>query len=195
MENSKVALIDLDGTTANYDKAMLEALSKIGAPGEQVDPSMFHDHAAPHIVARQKLIRNAPGFWRNLERIELGFKVVQWMREIGYTLHVLTKGPRSSQNAWTEKAQWTVDNIPDAAITVTSDKSLVYGTVLFDDFPPYFMGWLENRSRGLVVCLDHPHNRDIVHPNVVRYDGTNDDRIKEVLLKAYNRPSGESVNY
>jgi hypothetical protein len=45
---------------------------------------------------------------------------------------------------------------------------LVYGKVLYDDFPPYILRWLEWRPRGKVLMLDAQHNRDFTHPNVFR---------------------------
>ena len=57
--------------------------------------------------------------------------------------------------------------MPLADVTVTHDKGLVYGKVLFDDYPPYIERWLEHRPRGKVLMLETPYNRSFSHPNVL----------------------------
>lgn len=188
-ETDRIALIDLDGTVADYDSAMTNAMDRLRAPGEPVWTGWVDD-VPPHIKARQALIKSQPGFWRNLPRLDLGFHIVEELRHLGFTLHVLTKGPRASKNAWTEKAEWCEAHLPDAAITVSQDKSLVYGRVLVDDFPPYFQSWLRVRPRGLVVCVAHPWNMGFSSEQVFRYDGTNREELHEKLRHAYDRPSG-----
>lgn len=191
----RVALIDLDGTVADYDKSMNEWQQKLASPTETI-PFTRMDHETPWLEARRKLIQRIPGFWKNLQPIQHGFDVVEVMREIGYSLHVLTKGPTSTSNAWGEKLEWCQEYIPDAAVTVSGDKSLVYGRVLFDDFPPYYTAWLRVRPRGLVVCLAHAWNEryapegDLTHPQVFRYDGTNKDELVIRLQAAYDRQGG-----
>lgn len=175
----KIALIDLDGTVADYDAAMTAAMRALQSPEERPYEDRYGGGAAEplHLEARRKVIQRQSGFWRKLRPIPVGFEVVAEMRAIGFTLHVLTKGPRASTNAWSEKVEWCAEHLPDAAVTITGDKSLVYGRVLLDDYPPYFEGWLTSRPRGLVVCVAHAWNADYAaggskeHPNVLRYDG------------------------
>jgi hypothetical protein len=72
-------------------------------------------------------------------------------------------------------------------VTITNDKGLVYGKVLVDDFPDYIISWLKHRPRGLIIMPAHDFNKDFKHPNVVRYDGTNIEEVKERLLKQFNK--------
>lgn len=165
--SENVANVDLDGTTANYNDAMLAALETMRSPHEPKLDDPFKD-TPPWLDARMMYVKNRPGFWSNLSPIPLGMKTLDVLRETGYRLNVLTKGPVRTTIAWTEKAEWARRNIPDAQVTITEDKGLVYGKVLFDDWPGYIKRWLVWRKRGLVLMLDHPWNQDFDHPNVVR---------------------------
>jgi 5'(3')-deoxyribonucleotidase len=193
----RIALIDLDGTLADYDKALRIALAPLQSPGEP--PYGERDVEQPHIEARRKLIQSQPGFWRGLDPIPLGFHIVDELRARGFSLHVLTKGPQSNPLAWSEKVEWCTRYLPDAVVTVTGDKSLVYGRVLVDDYAPYFMKWLAVRPRGLVLCVAHAWNEDFAvggpraQPNIIRYDGTNLAAVREAISRAYDRPSGASL--
>jgi 5'(3')-deoxyribonucleotidase len=187
----KIALVDLDGSTADYDSAMQHRLELLKSPGESDE---YHNSIVPeYIKARCNLIRNQPGFWRELLPIAEGLRVVELLRETGFHIKALTKGPTSVPPAWQEKVEWCRRHIPYASVIITEDeKSMVYGRVLFDDFPPYFLPWLRVRPRGLVICLAQPWNVGINHPNVVRYDGTNFDLIRDVVQSAYDRAPGKS---
>jgi 5'-nucleotidase len=191
----KVALIDLDGTLADYHAACMAGLRALLAPGEElVDPWMIDRDDRPEWVnVRRDMVSNQPGFWRNLARIEDGFSVLDVLRNIGYSLMVLTKGPVRKTSAWTEKVDWCAQHLPGVAVTVTHDKSLVYGRVLFDDYPEYIVPWLRHRPRGLVAMLDQPWNRSFQHPQVVRVprpflpDSSGGLVVRAQLVTAYNR--------
>lgn len=193
----KVALIDLDGTVADYDKAMTAEMRKIQHPTEVPYSTRMNNGEEPaYMMARRKMIQSRPGFWRNLEQLKLGFEILSEIRKIGFNLHILTKAPSLREqnaptfpeaNAWSEKAIWSMENIPDALVHLSSDKSLMYGRVLMDDWPPYFLKWLAVRPRGLVVSVAQLWNKDVDHPNVIRYDGSNREEVYSRLLEAYNR--------
>ena len=114
---SKIALIDMDGTIADFDKAMSAKLEQLRLPLGY----------SPEFKEICSLIKESPGFWRNLEKIEAGFHVLDIMRDIGFSLNILTKGPERSTNAWTAKVEWCQEHVPDAPITISQDKSIVYG--------------------------------------------------------------------
>ncbi len=169
-----VANVDLDGTLADYNGAMLAALESMRSPDE---PKLEGDdpfkNTPPWLDARMMYIKNRPGFWLNLEPLPLGMAVLKVIRE-HFRINILTKGPVRTTMAWTEKVEWSRKHVPDAQVTVTEDKGLVYGRVLFDDFPKYITRWLQWRKRGLVLMLDHPWNRDFTHPNVLRVRNMDD---------------------
>lgn len=78
-------------------------------------------------------------------------------------------------------------NLPDIPLTITRDKGLVYGRMLVDDWPEYVERWLKWRPRGMVVMPAQPWNADYKHPNVLRYDGTDDEGLYAMMERAYNR--------
>ncbi len=208
-EDDKIALIDLDGSIADYDGVMKRELDKLRDPSEPPVKDRYTDREnneireTPHLEARRKLIQAKPGFWRNLPRHPLGFQIVEVMRSLKFKLQILTKGPSSTPGAWSEKFEWCKANIPDASVTVTEDKSGSYGRVLLDDWPPYFIPWLKHRTRGVVIMVAQPWNTDmslfieqakglgILNPRIVRYDGTNLNEVQEQLQWAYSRPARE----
>ena len=106
---------------------------------------------------------------------------------------ILTQGPRRVPEAWSGKKEWIDANLGDVDVTITRDKGLVYGKVLVDDYPKYAERWLEHRPRGLVIMPEHKYNKGYSHPNVVRYDGSNLDEVREVLTRVKTRQPRESL--
>lgn len=166
-----VALVDLDGTLADFDGAMRRDLQRMLSPGET--PLLAHDDEDmfPHIRERRRFIKHQPDWWANLEKLHHGFLIVDLLRSLDFKLHILTRGPKHHASAWEQKVRWVRQHVPDASITITLDKSLTYGRVLVDDWPEYVTPWLKHRPRGLVVMPPQPWNRDFPeHPQVVRAD-------------------------
>ncbi len=178
------ALIDMDGSVADFDTVMRADQLKLLAPGEEPRLSAEDEENYPYVKARRRLIKGQPEWWFNLPRLERGFRVVDMMRDLKFRLHVLTRGPKPLPNAWTEKVRWCQKHIPDAQISVTNaEKGQVYGRVLMDDWVPYVLPWLKRRPRGLVILPDQPWNQGFAHPQVVRHTDANDAEVY-ALLKA-----------
>lgn len=188
-KSGKIALFDLDGTMADYDAALRKHLEPLMSPDEEM-PESFHDDVPDHIKARINALRQVPGWWRSLQVIPDGKWLLIQARQVGFECHVLTKGPSSSDNAWTEKYQWCRANCPTALVTVTEDKSNIYGTLLVDDYPPYIEAWLEHRPRGLVIMPAQPWNQDFGHERVLRFS-RNFDEAQDWLQIAYDREHGQ----
>jgi 5'(3')-deoxyribonucleotidase len=180
-----IALFDMDNSLADFEASMNEKLLAIRSPFE---PETFPpEHEYPDkdpdwLKARKNLIKRQPGFWRGLPTIQFGIDLYNFFGHLGYRRMILTKGPRGNAPVWTEKVEWCQAHIPDADITITHDKGIVYGKVLYDDFPPYIKRWLEWRPRGKVFMLDAPHNRDFHHPNILRCYRHSLDEQKEAIL-------------
>jgi len=89
MQEPPTALIDLDGTTADYDTALKEGLKPLWGPNEErVD---LHGWHPPHIRARIELIRKQPGWWKTLKPIKKGFEIIELLRNHNFRLMVRKK--------------------------------------------------------------------------------------------------------
>jgi len=168
-----VALIDMDGTVADYDLAMYEGLSFLASPQEITDHGPVETWlrgSFPQDILKRRMdfIKKRPGFFENLKPIETGMSVVALLQDLGYRLMIASKAPGWGDEPWVEKARWCRKHLPEPGITLTHDKSLLYGKVLFDDWPAYTEAWLKHRPRGKVIMLDGPHNQGYEHPNCLR---------------------------
>lgn len=187
-----IALIDMDGTIADFDGAMIRELQKLAAPGEgnSLGPDgRYLD--LPHIRARRRAIRSRPGFWRSLPTYAPGFEIMAELKTMGFQCHVLTRGPRNEPAGWMEKVEWCRRHIPETPVIIAEDKSLVYGRVLVDDWPEYYLAWLGHRPRGLVVVPAHKWNEGESHPQTVRYDGSNLAEVRARLRRAAGQEEQE----
>ena len=181
-------LWDMDGCIADYDGSMGVQLEAIRSP-EETWTGRGHAVAAEEnadwMRKRIELVRKVPGFWRNLERLDKGFELIEAAEPFNFENHVLTKGPSQTVNAWSEKAEWCAKHVPGFHIHMSQKKSLVYGKVLVDDWPGYFIPWLEVRPRGLVIAVKWPWNEEYSHPNLVHYDGSNLNEVTDRLAEAH----------
>lgn len=156
-----VALIDMDGTVANFDGPLQADYRAV----------IGDDKVSPETEERIKsLIKKQTGWWRNLTPIGLGIATVEHLVQIGFRIMVLTKGPVKTTSAWTEKVEWCAKYMPYADVTITHDKGLVYGKILVDDWPPYIERWLQWRPRGVVLMPDQPWNKGFSNKQVRRID-------------------------
>ena len=188
-EIEKVALVDLDGTCADYDGQLKIDLQKIASPNEPPINSGDIYKGGGYLEARRHMITSQVGWWLKLKKFKLGFDILEELKKVGFKIVVLTKGPSRKFSAWSEKVEWCHKNMKKYinGVTITNDKGLVHGWVLVDDFPEYIQAWLKHRPRGLVIMPAHEHNKDFKHPNVVRYDGTNIEEVREKLQAQFNR--------
>jgi hypothetical protein len=193
--SDNIGLFDLDGSLADYDKAILQGLAALQSPGEAALEDVRDGHDVPHWKARMDVIMRQPNFWFNLEPLPKGFQVLNLAREIGFEIHVLTQGPKTKPWAWKEKVEWCQKYLgPDIDIHITRNKGMVYGKFLYDDFPEYMLRWLEHRPRGLGIMPVKKSNQDFRHPQVIRWDGTNLDEVVERLRACYRRLPGEAIS-
>lgn len=194
---SNVALIDMDGTVADYEGQLIADLSRMRAPCEpEITPrNLWKD--IPHLEERIKAIRRQSGWWASLPPIQVSLDIVQMMYEMGFEVHVLTKEPMLTALAWTEKVEWCKRYLPYALPTITQDKSLVYGKILFDDYHDYMLPWLDARPRGLGLMLSSESNKRFRHRRVMKVPRRAGKkffaRLKEVLEQVMDREGREEL--
>ena len=183
-ETEKICLCDMDGMVADYSGQLMRDLKKLAGPDEPEYKMDWSDKLPEHIWNRVELIKNSKDWWLNLPKLNDGFTLVYLALAIGYDLHVLTKGPKRTKTAWSQKVQWCANHLPeDTNVTITQDKSLMYGRVLMDDYPDYVKPWLDNRPRALAVLPLRDWNKDFRHPNAIHYDEKDPNSLVEVRIR------------
>ena len=188
-----IALVDMDQTLCDYEGAIEKRVAKALGGYINTPHGGWYNEEYKGIV---ELIKTNPGFWRTLPKIELGFKIVELLKEQGFQLHILTKGPYKSTSAWTEKVEWCREHLPGVPVTITEDKGLMYGKLLVDDWPIYCEAWLKFRPRGLVIMPAYHYNEgfDKLHPGqVIRATKDNLDEVKKLIEKVSKRQAGEPI--
>lgn len=192
--SDKIALFDLDQTLADYDASMERCLAEIANPNEPLYD--YHDIVPDWYLARIRMVRNVPGWWEELATRVLGFDILRVARRIGFENHVLTKGPTSTAAAWTEKVRWCRKHLTDdILVTITENKSMVYGRVLVDDYEGYALEWLDKHARGLVIMPATGQNGHVQHDRLIRYDGSNITAVERAMQLAFDREPRQAVNF
>lgn len=188
MKGRKIALLDMDGTVADYNSAMTFELNKLKS---EYEPDLVQhfmnnvDEEPGYIAARRRLISSIHGFWKSLPVIPLGLGIYNRLLWTGFEVHVLTKGPPKKPNAWSEKLEWCRTYLPEAKVIIAEDKSLVYGDLLVDDWPNYYTAWQEAHPDKLVIIPDQVWNvgKDTIHS--IRLKTTDDLSMFRIYLNAY----------
>ncbi|HEY9772696.1 MAG TPA: hypothetical protein V6C81_02680 [Planktothrix sp.] len=193
-QNKPIALFDMDGSLFDYDGKLLADMRLLASPNEPPIVNLWQAEKLPHLRERMRLIKSQTGWWLSLAPIPEGMRVYHEAIKMGFATNIVTKGPRKLANAWKEKVECCQTHFgEDVQMHVTSDKGLFYGKLLYDDFPPYCLAWLEHRPRGLVIMPERDVNRDFHHPQVVKWNGKNWRQVKSAMRKAYLRKENEPL--
>jgi hypothetical protein len=194
MDPAKVFLFDMDGSLADYEGTLLTDLNRLRSPDEPPLTDLSVAWEQPALHRRIELISSQPGWWAGLPPLEAGMRLYHKAVEMGFHCQVLTKGPKRWSRAWMEKVDWCQQHLgPEVDIHIVSNKGLVYGVALYDDYPEYIKSWLRHRPRGLVIMPTNSGNCGFQHPNVLHYDGTNLPVIERAMTIVLNRKSGEEL--
>jgi hypothetical protein len=184
-----VALVDLGDTLCDCTPALREGLARLRRPGDRESDEELVP-LPPHLELRRKEVMGAPGFWRGLAPRALGFELLDLLREKGFRVHILTKGPYEAPHVWADKVSWCRAHLPGVPVIVTDDKALVHGHVLVDDWPPYVVRWQQHWPSGIAIVPAHNWNaRMLTGPACVRYDGNNRDAVVAALSMQISRMS------
>jgi 5'(3')-deoxyribonucleotidase len=181
-----IAFFDMDNTLVDYQTQLINDLTLISSPGDLIDFNI------EYIESRRHMITNQSKWWSNLPKLELGFDILRVCKTLGYDISILTKGPRFKYHAWSEKLEWIEKNIEEGmvdSISITTDKSLLTGDVLVDDWPDYCEKWLKKNLNGICIMPAHDYNENYSHPAVVRYDGSKESysTVSTVLYQHFKK--------
>lgn len=181
MASKPVALVDMDGTLCDFDSAMKAELRRV------LGNNKVSDETKGQI---RKLIERQTDWWMRLAPIPLGFSIVDALVEVGFRITILTKGPFNAPEAWSGKVMWCRTHLAKYKfdITITENKSLIYGRVLVDDWPKYAQEWLRHRPRGIVVMPGQKWNSDYSRERVYRVSDADEiQKIRPILERALVR--------
>lgn len=183
-----IALFDMDGTLCDYDKSLFEELEKIRSPKEKIFNPKFERriiHAPKYIQARAELIKSREEWWANLPKLKLGWDILNIAKKLKFRIMILTGGSQKYPAKWSGKKAWINKYLgEDTEMTIASDKGIVYGKILVDDYPEFIKSWLEHRPRGLVIMPACKENENFKHPQVIRYTGKNLAEVRKAMIKA-----------
>jgi hypothetical protein len=186
-----IGLFDLDGSLADYAGQLKQDLSKVLNKTDLDKLNELGIWAVDDLEPFKsliRLIRHQPDWWKNLKPITDGLDIFNLSDKIGFENNILTKGPKHYPQAWKEKVEWCQWHLgQDIDIHITSDKGMVYGKFLYDDYPDYMLRWLSRRPRGLGIMPVNDFNWNFSHPQVVKWNGTNYYEVKEALEGCYKR--------
>ena len=190
-----VVLFDMDGTLCDYAGGLAKSFNEIRCGTEKRYKSSdfgFQKGMPKWMKSRRNFITANGDWWLDLKPLELGIKLFEIAGSIGFRRVICTKGPFDKPHAWSNKMIWCRKQLSiysDVSVTITEDKSLVYGAILVDDWPEYILPWLQVRPRGMVLLPNQPWNQNFEHERVCRLTKSPksmSDAI-EVLKRSYRR--------
>jgi 5'-nucleotidase len=189
------ALFDMDGSTVDYEGGLRRSLRKYKFSCKPDLSNLWvAEKKYPEVREAMREIKARPGWWRDLDPIPSGIRVFRVAGRIGYYRMVCTKGPSHYPLAWGEKLEWSRRGLgKKIPVTVTENKGVMYGKILYDDFPEYALGWLAFRPRGLVIMPERDHNREFSHPQVLKHRHDNFAEVEHALVCCFNRKPGEPL--
>lgn len=163
----RTLLVDMDDSIVDCEGAISTYMTRLAGPGEPPWKAFQSDQPA-HVEARMDLVLGRPGFWTELQPLQLGMSIVQDAVSLGFHLQVLTKGPAHHPQAWAEKLTWCRKHLPAATVAVVENKAPFHGDALLDDREGNLTPWLERHVQGWAVVPAQPWNEGFVHPRAVR---------------------------
>jgi 5'-nucleotidase len=177
-----VALVDLGDTLCECTPALRAGMARLRQRGERESDELLSP-LPPNLEVRRRQVMSAAGFWRELPVRTAGFELLQLLRDEGFNVHVLTKGPTDPQ-VWADKVAWCRVNVPGVPVLIAEDKARVHGHVLVDDWLPYVQRWQRAWPGGLAILPAQPWNAQPGQgQRRIRDDGSNRDAIVAALRR------------
>ena len=89
----------MDRTLCDYDTGLFLKLEELRGPDELIFHPPIKDDAPNYIKKRADIIRFSEDWWANLPRLELGWDILKFTRQIGFRDMILTQGPKKNPYA------------------------------------------------------------------------------------------------
>lgn len=175
-----IALFDMDDTLFDHNGQLERDLEKLRKSREPHAEVYAINRLPDYLIKRTREIRAPKEWWANLPKFQLGWDLWDLAGDLGLKREILTKASLKNPNMWLGKVECIIKHLgTNIPLTITSsEKSRHYGKILVDDYPPYVLGWLQHRPRGLVIMPAHPYNAEIKHSQIVRYTGENLEQVR-----------------
>jgi 5'-nucleotidase len=179
--DAPVALVDLGDTLVDCTPAWRAALARIRKQGER-DGDYALLPLPPYLEERRQAVMSTPGFWRELRPRAAGVELLGLLRDAGFHVHILTKGPYDAPHVWADKVAWCRAHLPYVPVIVADDKTRIHGDVLVDDWLPYVERWQRQWPTGLAIVPAQPWNIEAAsRPRCIRDDGADRGAITAAL--------------
>ncbi len=163
---SKIMLFDMDNSIVDHNGKLTKDLYELKSPYEP-DYPVYND-LPKYVKNRVSLIRSKSEWWSNLPPLYDGIFMMDVASDIGYKCYIISKGPENKPEVWDQKLLWCQKNAPDVDVIITTDKSVIRGDILYDDWPEHMDAWLANNPDGLGIMPAQPYNIGYLHKNYVQ---------------------------
>lgn len=159
-------LVDMDGVLCKwqemYDNLLRTHYPHIPVfPFEKVTRFKTQSFYAEEHRAEIAEMMDRPGFYRDLEPMEGSVEALKAMRAAGINVFLCTAPYVTNKTCASEKMEWVEKHLGADWLNrtiITSDKTLVRGTILIDD-KPNIKGAMKPMWKHIV--FDAPYNRGI----------------------------------
>lgn len=186
---SRVVLVDMDGVLADFDRAIVDALSsthrELLSAARRTE--FYLGIAYPQCAEAIRAVIAAAGFFTALPLVAHAHEGWERIRDVGFTPRVCSAPAPDHGTCVDEKRAWLAEHFgSDAAeqAIMDDDKYLYDGVALIDDLPAIRGSHL---ARWQHVIFDAPYNRHPKLRGLPRLAHWRDPDLKAVLTRARDR--------
>lgn len=183
----KTILYDVDGTLFNFEKKIIQDLNAMNSPNEQEITALYREDIPDHLWDRMTYIKNQPGWWFTLPKIDNGFKLWEFTKNRGFRHVIVAKAPSCNELAIAEKIinirKHFGRNVPFHIVSDEESyvKTDVKGDIIVEDSAMFAENWLEANPLGWSILMDNKYNKDFNHDRCVRFNGAFTEELRGLI--------------